>query len=642
MTWKRSPLENYTPQRLFNMLVPQRTGHRMKPNDASYLPGRIIAFDTETRPQVSAANNASRDHNFRLGHIISGHYRRGKFSNRQSLAFTDPLSLWNYIDSQSGRRNTLWVVAHSALFDLVVCGLREHFESGRYSLDAPRSPRQKDENGNDQASERSLLALDGPPFIVCLRCNSTGGRIMFVDTLNWFRSSLSDIGTSLELPKLKFPEFSDDDEVWAEYCGRDAEICFQAFCNLIEWHRDNDLGVFRYTAASQAMGCYRHRFATTPIYFHDNAECKILERKGFFGGRTECYRIGGISEPVYQVDVNSLYPSVMRSSHYPYILDAFEGDDIPRDIPPAIDWSACVAEVDLIDPPPIYPFRADDITVYPRGSFRTTLCGPELQHAITSGHVATIGRYAVYKTAELFTPFVDFFWNLRSKYKAEGNTVYADLAKIILNSLFGKFAQRSYRWEECENRIGGLHLTQWSEWNSDRKAATMHRCIGGRVYRQVESGERSDTLIAISGFVASYGRMRMNTLRAIAGPANVFYQGVDSLLVNTAGKEALNVANCLSETELGGLKQNYAADNATIYNCADYKIGSREIVAGRPRNSELATNGKMVSRSFNAVASLFADGGGAAIQERIVEWQRKGEYRKGTKAAGGWIEPLIL
>lgn len=624
------------------MLIPQTSGYRMLKNDGNYLPGRIVAVDTETIPECQNAAGTKHYHRFRLGHIVSCHYRRKQFGTRVSLPITDPLQFWAYIDKLSGKRNTLWVVAHSALFDLVTLGIGDHIESGRYTLDAPRSARRETDDLQIEPVEKVLLAIDNNPFLLCLRCIKTQGRIVFVDTLNWFRSTLAELGDSLGIQKLRFPDFTESDEIWGKYCEQDVKICLEAFCSLIKWHSDNNLGVFRFTAASQALGSYRHRFAPRQIFFHDNGQCKKLERTGFIGGRTECFRIGLVDEPVYQLDVNSLYPSVMRNSRFPFILDAFDGSNLAKNIPNLPDWSACVAECDIIDAPPIYPFREGGLVCYPAGNFRTVLCGPELHHAISNGHVKTIGRYAIYKTAPLFTAFVDEFWAMRAKYKAEGNLVYAGLAKTILNSLFGKFAQKGYRWIECDDVIGGKELRQWYVPNWKRPGVTAYRSIGGRVFKESEPTERTDTLIAISAFVAAYGRCKMNEIRGIAGKQNVYYQGVDSVLVNASGRNRLDSAGFLSEFGLGGLRLNYCADTANIYNCNDYKIGSREVVSGRSAKFITGEDGKMKTRRMNATQSLFHRKDGNVMVERIVEWTRRNEYHKGTIGDGGWVEPLVF
>lgn len=624
------------------MLTRQTTGYRMKTNDASYLPRHIVAVDTETIPEPTNVRCTVFRHRFRLGHVISSHYRRDKFTKVHSCPITKTTEFWDYIDRLSGPRKTLWVVAHNTLFDLVTLGLRDILQSGRYSLDAPRSVREpKDDDGNPTVP-KAMLAIDGVPFLMCLRCASTGGRIVFVDTLNWFRSTLAEIGTTLNLEKLPMPAFSEPDSVWADYCKRDTEVCFHAFCELIKWHRANDLGVFRYTAASQAMGSYRHRFSTAPILFHDNGEAKKLERQGFFGGRTECFRVGLVSEPVFQLDVNSLYPSVMRSNKYPSYLDAFEENHLPKAVSFIDDPLSTIAEVDMIDPPPIYPFREGGMVVYPRGSFRTTLCGPELSEAIAGGWVKSIGRYAVYKTAELFTKYVDEIWAMRWRYKTEGNGVYAGLAKTLLNSLYGKFSQRPNRWDELDNGVGGLELCQWILPDWDTKKVRQYRTVAGRVFVEVKEGERDDTLIAISAFVASYARLRMNEIRAKAGRDNVFYQGVDSVLVNSEGLARLNELGPFGESQLGGLRLNYHAENAVLYNVADYTLGDRQVVAGRAKEYETAADGRMTNRIMNATQSLFEPRGGEWIMERIMEWKRTGEYKKGSVGEGGWVQPLVF
>lgn len=620
----------------------QQTGRTLGLNHGNAMPQNIIALDTETRPVTLPGSSLIQSHEFRLGVAINGKYRRNKVGSRSSFRLSDRADFWELLESQSVRKRTVWVVCHNTLFDFVTIGGSAEIASGRYTLDAPRAKRhESNESGSDQR-QATLCCLESPPFILGLRCEATGGRVVFVDTLNWFRCTLDELGQSIGKVKLPMPAFGECDETWFQYCERDAEIVFDAFVQLMEWKRANNLGVFRYTGPAQAMAAYRHRFMPCKIMFHDNAPVKALEREGFIGGRTECFRVGEIEGDVYQLDVNSLYPSVMRDGLFPRRLNVFDMDTSPKTLPDVGGWHRCVAEVDLNTDKAIYPFRQDGLTIYPLGKFRTVLCGVELESAVAAGHVETVGRLAKYNTFQLFTEYVDEMWAMRQRYKQEHNEAYANFSKMLLNSLFGKFAQRPIKWIECPEKIDGLDWLQWCELDWTTKRSVMYRSVGGTVFRQNQETERADTLPAISAFVAAAGRVKMNQYREIAECNNVYYQGVDGLLVSRAGYYRLLDYGGICGTGLGQLRLVCQTNSTTIYNAADYRIGSKHVIAGRSRNADASNNEAILQRRFSGPAELFSGRPQESVMERIVEWKRKGEYRKGTIGPGGWVAPFLM
>lgn len=620
----------------------QNSGRSLQKNHGNAIPRHIIAFDTETLPEPCGTSGKRFRHRFRLGCAISGQYRRGGIGSKVVTRLQCCDDFWALVEGLSGAKHTLWVVAHNALFDLITIGMPAKVSSGEYVLRAPRSTRKSIADGEDKRIGGGIACLESPPFILTLECVKTGGRIAFVDTMNWFRSTLAELGESVSLAKLDMPRFDECDDCWYQYCQRDTEIVFKAFTDLIRWQRENNLGVFRYTAASQAMGGFRHRFMPCEIHYHDNTEVKRLERDGFIGGRTECFRIGHIDGDVYQLDVNSLYPSVMQCGLFPRRLNVFELDPTPKPLPDLGGWQRCVAEVDIETDKPIYPFRTEDVTIYPTGSFRTVLSGVELDHAVRAGHAKTVGRWAKYKLAPLFKTYVTELWQMRSNYKTASNIAYADFCKIMLNSLFGKFAQRPIKWVLQPDRIECLDWHQWCELDWETKRPIMYRCIGGNVYCENQQEEREDTLIAISAFVASAARVVMNQYREIAGVKNVYYQGVDGLLVSRNGYDRLLAYGSIDDNAIGKLRLQRRTNDCHIYNCSDYRIGTIATIAGRTKPTAMASYSDMGQRRFSGPEALFSPGTDKAIYERIVEWRRKGEYRKGDVMADGWVEPFIL
>ena len=104
---------------------------------------------------------------------------------------------------------------------------------------------------------------------------------------------------------------------------------------------------------------------------------------------------------------------------------------------------ACIATVKLDSPSHLYPLAVNNTTVYATGRFETTLAGPELKFAIDNGHCILVKDIAEYKLAAIFGEYVNKLWQMRLDFIDSGNEPMAKATKLLLNSLYGKFGQRS-------------------------------------------------------------------------------------------------------------------------------------------------------------------------------------------------------
>lgn len=620
----------------------QTTGRRIRLNHSNATPRHIISFDTETLPVPAPDNSRRIIHKFRLATTTEVTLRDGRNSQRRRQQYSDTTTFWHYVESLTSPQYTTWLVGHNVLFDLVIAGFPDQLMQSRFSVDWPRSKRTREDGNEDNVHAAGLCCIESPPTIIALRCLHTGGRLVIVDSLNWFPVPLSDMGDACGIPKLIMPEFSAPDDEWFEYCQRDSDIVLETFVNLISWVKENDCGLFRYTAPSQAMAAYRHRFMRQQIFVHDNSAAKQLERSSYCGGRTEVFCMGPINRMVYQYDVNSLFPAIMRQSAFPFILDRCDTERMLSTDCPGISYADSVAEVEIQAMDAIFPVRRDGVTVYPVGRFVTTLAGHELHYAKEHGYIKRIGKWAEYRCGDLFSLWVDELWQLRQKYKNLGNKLYEQFAKRLLNSLYGKFGQRAPGWINSPGNISALPWSRWIEGGELPNEVVNYRSIGWNVQRQSNREEIEGSFIAISSFVTAGARMYMNALRWTAGQRECLYQGVDSLIVTQTGKDRLEAAGHIDPTELGKLRLQCAVDDGEILGCADYRLGDKVVIAGRARKMTLDEDGQMLQRKFDATKNLFNDRPIDTIDETLEPWTRAGMYRKGNVGEDGWVHPMIL
>jgi len=184
-----------------------------------------------------------------------------------------------------------------------------------------------------------------------------------------------------------------------------------------------------------------------------------FEKESIHGGRTDvrtfCYELTeeeiASGHRIRYVDVTSMYPHVMRNFPLPC--------GKVRELTPSqlsnlgngfLLNETYIAEVD-VDPPNAYLHHPVLVTLR-EGKLVATLeplrnyvvTSIELSCAIEQGYVVRrVHRVHHYdSTGFLFKKYVDRFMEIKDRAAREGNKAMKQLAKIMLNSLYGKFLQR--------------------------------------------------------------------------------------------------------------------------------------------------------------------------------------------------------
>lgn len=205
------------------------------------------------------------------------------------------------------------------------------------------------------------------------------------------------------------------------------------------------------TIASQAMRIYRIGYFDYS-FLRQNEECELnlLERKAYYGGRTECFRRGMYE--VHSFDVKSMYPSIMRDCLMPdpetakYIENGkhyrkdYDTDD------PGIYHVRVFVPKQVVGLLPHH--NADNQLVFPCGTFEGWYVKEELKAAEHYGaKILLCYDYVRYsRKIDLFSRYITDMYRRRSEHPS--GSLYNMMFKILMNSLYGKFAQK--------NPIGGF------------------------------------------------------------------------------------------------------------------------------------------------------------------------------------------
>lgn len=395
--------------------------------------------------------------------------------------------------------------------------------------------------------------------------------ISVISSSNYFSFSLAAIGKMFGIEKGEYDFNLGLSPEAIAYCKQDVKICRTAILSFIKFLQDNDLGGFSSTIAGQAFKAFKTRFMNTDIYIHKDERATRIERAAYYGGRTECFRIGRIEENVYSYDINSMYPDVMFNEKYPVKLVSKRKKCSLENLQELLDrgYLLC-AKVNLKTDSPIYPKKLAGQLLFPIGNFSTYLCTPEIVVAIENNHLISVEECSIYESDNIFKGYVDFFYTERLKAKEKGDKVADTMYKLFLNSLYGKFGQKGNFWEKI-GEADPKDIQTSSELNADTGERSQIKIFGGSIFRKTNiETEAVDSFCAISAHVTSYARVKLNKFISIAGTKNVIYTDTDSLFTNIDGKENLSSAGCLDDKKLGMLKYVCDDTNLLVFSPKDY------------------------------------------------------------------------
>lgn len=608
-----------------------RRPHRLRAGRDPGHPDRLVTFDAETRPatcvtdqsvtpcpacrRLAAGTQTPADEiaSLTLGHARSWTGARLDFS--RSDVFWDWL---HQVCVMAG--GPVWTVNHNISFDLMVLG-----------WDAALTAR-------GWTPKKIILPDPSGPFAVTWK---SGKAILhLVNLANWWgMRPLASIGAVIGTYKggvdpthPRYRHAVPGSPEWAElasYCARDTDVVYDAVRMWSQFVTDHDLGPFRATQAGQALSAYTHRFLKHDVMIHTNAKALDLERRAYYGGRTEAFRIGSFKGDFHVLDVNSLYPFVMRDNCFPVSLEAFveRSNSLDRnELQTILAERAVVAQVDVCverESQRIVPTVSQGRLIYPTGRFTTVLTTPELSMALDAGIVVGVGDLCVYKSAPIFTDYVTELYDLRLKYKEEGNVVWHEIVKVFLNSLYGKFGQYNHTWElEAINGTPGTVATI----DIDSGERVTYRTLGGKTHRRsLTRAEGWDAFPAIAAHVTGYARAHLTRLMGRAG--TVYYCDTDSLFVDRSGMERL--AGDIDPTALGALKHEIHAGYLSIRGLKDYTIGDKTKLKGIRRNA-VAIDGGFRQVQFRGIAGAMRAGEPDIARIGSVVKRPTGIYHKGT------------
>lgn len=242
-----------------------------------------------------------------------------------------------------------------------------------------------------------------------------------------------------------------------------------------------------------------------------------FSRKSYIGGRVEIFKpfYEGSAKKLYNYDVNSLYPSVMLKHDFP---NNFQGET-KEYVENELGIYEVIVTVPRMHVPPLGKVRNGKL-IFPTGTFRTVCTSAEIEYCKTLGCSFEIIHGHVFSNAgRIFRRFVKKLYAVR--LKADRGSVDDIIAKLLLNSCYGKFGQRTDR-EQIVFDDGSEGLKPFGRDNI--------LSVGTKKYRLMLKDVELDCFsnVAIASFVTAYARIHMHKLYLKCGDS-LYYTDTDSI-----------------------------------------------------------------------------------------------------------------
>lgn len=389
--------------------------------------------------------------------------------------------------------------------------------------------------------EGQYFMADSTGIGVCFTLLGFGKPIYLMDSYRMLPASLKSLtktfgvkNEKIEIDVLPHILKETNIELYYEYLKNDViglQQVIKKFWEMI-YKMFGNVGFLPMTLPSLSMRIFSKQLKDN-ILTPENEDLKYFERRAYNGGLTLCMR-HGVFENVNVYDVNSMYPAVMVQEEYPRSYKGYWSNQYnPNKIG--------LWEVEYIQhrrdiPPFLFSEQTGQAAYEGSGVFSTN----ELNHLSFIGGTFSVKRGYIYiKTEKLFADFVSRLYAERKKAIINKDNALAFTLKIMMNSLYGKFAQREEGYdilllsgkEQKQKLSEGLELRPLGNFT----AIKTHRVV-------------PHTFVSIAAMITANARILLHEqMTAIIDAGyNVVYCDTDSIHVQDYIME--------SSLELGGMK----------------------------------------------------------------------------------------
>lgn len=594
-----------------------RPNHILKQSKSEAMPKFVFFFDTETSNKQY--DPKTKLLTFKFCYIALYRYDPIKnFYLVKELEAWTPAEVIDFISNNAQGNQRYWITAHNISFDARVINLFKGLTK--------------------QGWQRTKFIEENINFIATFRRDKT--TLTIINNQQLFNTSLKNLGQSIGLEKKEVEFDSVSDKELVLYCRRDVDIMVKSWSSLTSFLTTNSLGQFKMTAASLSLSIFTHRFYHQPIYIHNNIKVIELERESYHGGRVEVFFKGNYNKgEVFNLDINSMYPFLMKTIKLPVKLLYYTERNPQRFLKINQNKFGFIINADIETNKPIIPIIRDSKLIFPTGRFNASFAEPEFNLLKEYGRLLKVNKIAVYKKDYIFSDFVDYFYNQRKEWERENKTAFAFFAKIILNSLYGKFGQKNTIYKKVgydPNADDGIIETFDSRTGKWIKT----KVIDGIIEESAGYEEGYNAFVSLSSYITSAARAYLYRLIARAGAYNVLYCDTDSIFVNREGYQ--NIVSYINNNELGRLKCVEHSQGIQISGLKDYVFHNKTVIKGIKKSAVKIAPNEYQQEQFENWRGSLRNGNLNIIRVKIITKKLSQSYTKGIVMPDHWVKPFAL
>lgn len=292
---------------------------------------------------------------------------------------------------------------------------------------------------------KTMPIMDGSRRVIEWKINNVVFRDSFVLT----QSSLKDLAKSFNLKtqklEIKNYKFTKITKSLRKYLKNDIVALYKilvGFYNFIGWANFN-----KKTIASISMEKFKEidkqsyrRITETSIY----EEVDKFLRQAYFSGYYATFKteIKNGKQHILKIDCNSYYASSMRNNPFPW--GTITKIEVEEEISEMLNRKLGIIQAKAIIPQGLkfgfLPIKTEDGVEYPtKGTINGAWSTPEIILALKLGYKFEFKRAIFWQFRDyLFRKYINFLTKIKEKSKGAKRVI----AKQLLVSLYGKFAQR--------------------------------------------------------------------------------------------------------------------------------------------------------------------------------------------------------
>lgn len=523
---------------------------------------RFYAFyDTETTHETNEIG--TQIHKLNLGWIL-WYDRYTGF--KQWHYFTTYDDFWEFILSKFKDNNvkTIIIISHNQSFDLKIVDGLSYLTLTDWEVET--------------------ACLKPKQFFIHFKKDDKYIKIW--DSLSWASCPLWVMGESVGYPKFECNvDIASQSEI-KKYCFRDVEIVFHWVTRFLSFLESNQLTELRPTIASISKASFLRKFYNqdqNPVFVHSMREAVKLERAGYSGAITDCFKIGSWpNKTLYYFDLNSSYPNEMcndlpiklvrhtndklistkaiEKMFYSYIDNSKYGvlANVDIELKPRWAWILVKGSVNKVNK-----------SLFLSGRFNSTFCEPDLKFIMEHGRIIRVREISVFLMKNIFNPFVKFFYENKKQASINNDLSLKMMNKLILNSSYGWPAQKEYGMKYLKsspiNQV--KKFTEKIYVKGELIVTSQQIQLGHKIFEMTTNNMANarDSFVAISGWITCLGRQSLvKHMLICGGRRHLWYCDTDSLITDSYGREQLLKAGVVDKYRLGALDLQYTLKNLTI------------------------------------------------------------------------------